>query len=329
MGLVNLIKKEWFLAGMLLAILLAIGLPELGKSAGYLHLEHITGLGVAVVFFLHGLGLSPSAIKSGISNWRLHLFVQLTTFAAYPLLWLLFGPLFVKAMPAALALGFCYLFMLPGTISSSVAMTSIGKGNVPGAIFNASLSSVLGVVLTPLLVQLFMEVQGAELDLLASIRSIAVLLLLPMLLGQMSRPLLLGWSQKHKQVVNKIDKCVILLIVYHAFCDSVANGIWQSFSPLLLASSIALCFLILVVMVALIQWGAKQCQFDFADQVAAVFCGSKKTLAAGVPMANVIFAQDPALGMILLPIMLYHPIQIVYCAVLANRYANQQKAMAL
>ncbi|WP_435235818.1 bile acid:sodium symporter family protein [Psychromonas sp. PT13] len=321
MAFINKLKKEWFLVGMLVAIGLAVISSDLGKSGGVLHLDAVTGIGVALVFFLHGLGLSPKAIKEGISNWRLHIFIQLATFAIYPLIWVIFGSTFLAYMPSALAFGFCYLFVLPSTISSSVAMTSVGKGNVPGAIFNASLSSILGVFITPLLIQLFMGFEGAELDLMASVISISKLLLLPMIVGQLLRPYLLEFAQKHKSVVGKVDKYVILLIVYSAFCDSVANGIWSGFTISMLATSIIICFVCLLVMVHSLQWFARRFGFQQPDEVAAVFCGTKKTLAAGVPMAKVIFGADPRLGMLLLPIMLYHPIQIFYCAVLANRYA--------
>jgi sodium/bile acid cotransporter 7 len=323
MSLVEKMKKEWFLVGMVVAIALATITAPLGQSGGWIHLDQLTGIGVAIVFFLHGLGLSPQKIKQGVSNWKLHVYIQCATFVVYPLLWLLLGDGLLAYLPSALAFGFCYLFVLPSTISSSVAMTSVGKGNVPGAIFNASLSSILGVVITPLLIQLFMGFEGVKLDLLASVWSIAKLLLLPMIAGQWLRPWLIAWVEKHKSVVNKIDKYVILLIVYNAFCDSVANGIWHDFSMGMLASSIALCCVILLVMVHLIQWGARKTGFALSDEVAAVFCGTKKTLAAGVPMAKVIFGADPNLGMLLLPIMLYHPIQIFYCAILANRYAGQ------
>ena len=323
MNIINKLKKEWFLVGMVIAIALATVSADIGKSGGVIHLDKLTGIGVAIVFFLHGLGLSPAAIKAGISNWRMHIYIQVATFVAYPLLWVIFGDLFLAYMPAALAFGFCYLFVLPSTISSSVAMTSVGKGNVPGAIFNASLSSILGIFITPLLIQLFMGFEGVELDLMASIISISKLLLLPMILGQLARPLLLKFAEKHKSVVNKVDKYVILLIVYNAFCNSIVNGIWSSFSIEMLLTSFVLCVVILLIMVHLIQWGARRSQFSLADEVAAVFCGTKKTLAAGIPMATVIFGSDPKLGMILLPIMLYHPIQIFYCAILASRYAAQ------
>ncbi|MBY8272618.1 bile acid:sodium symporter [Vibrio fluvialis] len=327
MNVLAKLKKEWFLVGMVVAIALATVTSEFGRSGGVIHLDQLTGIGIAIVFFLHGLGLSPQAIKAGLTNWRLHVYIQMATFVVYPILWVIFGEAFLAYMPPALAFGFCYLLVLPSTISSSVAMTSVGKGNVPGAIFNASLSSILGVFITPLLIQLFMGFEGVQLDLLDSVISISKLLLLPMIAGQIMRPYLVAWVDRHKAVVNKVDKYVILLIVYNAFCDSVVNGIWSEFSVGLLATSIIVCTVILLVMVHLIQWGARRTKFTLPDEVAAVFCGTKKTLAAGIPMAKVIFGADPSLGMILLPIMLYHPIQIFYCAVLANRYARQSESL--
>ncbi|EPF2504841.1 bile acid:sodium symporter family protein [Vibrio fluvialis] len=327
MNVLAKLKKEWFLVGMVVAIALATVTSEFGRSGGVIHLDQLTGIGIAIVFFLHGLGLSPQAIKAGLTNWRLHVYIQMATFVVYPILWVIFGEAFLAYMPSALAFGFCYLLVLPSTISSSVAMTSVGKGNVPGAIFNASLSSILGVFITPLLIQLFMGFEGVQLDLLDSVISISKLLLLPMIAGQIMRPYLVAWVDRHKAVVNKVDKYVILLIVYNAFCDSVVNGIWSEFSVGLLATSIIICTVILLVMVHLIQWGARHTKFTLPDEVAAVFCGTKKTLAAGIPMAKVIFGADPSLGMILLPIMLYHPIQIFYCAVLANRYARQSESL--
>ncbi|MCE0495478.1 bile acid:sodium symporter family protein [Vibrio salinus] len=324
MNITTKIKKEWFLLGLIAAILLATVSEQLGKTDGLIHLDKLTGIGIALVFFLHGLGLSPEAIKSGVSNWRLHIYVQCATFVVYPLLWVIFGDGFLAIMPTALAFGFCYLFVLPSTISSSVTMTSVGKGNVPGAIFNASLSSILGVFITPFLIQIFMGFEGVELNLMSSVVSISKLLLLPMVAGQILRPLLMGFTQRHKSIVNKIDKYVIIMIVYNAFCDSVANHIWSDFSIGLLLLCIGICCVVLLTMVHSIQWGARKVGFERENEVAAVFCGTKKTLAAGVPMAKVIFGTDPNLGMILLPIMLYHPIQIFYCAILANRYASER-----
>ncbi|WP_086982164.1 bile acid:sodium symporter family protein [Vibrio aphrogenes] len=322
-NVVRLIKKEWFLLAMVGAILLSLVIPNVGKSAGVLHLDKVTTLGIALIFFLHGVGLSPTALRDGVANWRLHLFIQAATFIVYPLLWVCFGQAFLVFMPSALAFGFCFLFVLPSTISSSVAMTAIGHGNIPGAIFNASLSSLLGIFLTPLFIQFFMGLEGAQFDVMSSVTSIAQMLLLPMVVGQCVRPFILTFFEKHKSSVNKLDKYVILLIVFNAFSDSVNEGIWHSFSLDYVLLSVAICAVVLLVIVNGMKWSAQRLGFKRADEVAAVFCGSKKTLAAGVPMAKVIFGADPRLGMLLLPIMIYHPLQIFYCALLANRYQKQ------
>ncbi|MFM2481557.1 bile acid:sodium symporter family protein [Celerinatantimonas sp. YJH-8] len=322
MRILNLIKKEWFLVGMLLAIILAVFTPTVGQSHGVLHLDEVTQIGIGVIFFLYGVGLSPSAIKSGLSSWRLHIYTQAATFVIYPLIWVILSSWFSRIMPQALAYGFCYLLVLPSTISSSVTMTGIAKGNIPGAIFNASLSSVLGIFLTPLFVQIFMGVHGGSMDISATIIHIAEILLLPMIVGQIARPLLSKWVQRHKKVTGKIDKCVIILIVYNAFCDSVIKGIWHNFNLSTLILAIVLCAVILLFMISLLLMLAKVCHFNHGDKMAGLFCGTKKTLAAGVPMAKVIFGTNPMLGMLLLPIMIYHPMQIFICAILANRYAK-------
>jgi sodium/bile acid cotransporter 7 len=313
---------------MLAAIVLATLIPSVGKSGGLLQLDSVTGIGIAIIFFLHGIGLSPKAIKEGLSNWQLHLFIQITTFVVYPLFWVIFGDALHAIMPTALAFGFCYLFVLPSTISSSVAMTSIARGNIPGAIFNASLSNIIGVVITPFLIQLFMGLSGVELDLGATVIAIAKLLLLPMILGQLLRPLLLDTINRYKNITNKVDKIVILLIVFNAFSDSVAEKIWAGFSIVSLMITFAIAVLVLLIVAQGTVFVARKLHFSKEDEIAALFCGTKKTLAAGIPMAKVIFGADPQLGMILLPIMFYHPIQIFYCAILANRYADRDAQTA-
>ncbi|GAA0831338.1 bile acid:sodium symporter [Marinomonas arenicola] len=317
----SLLKKEWFLVGMLAAIGLSVIWPNAGASHGLLRLDQVTQWGIALVFFLHGVNLSPREVRKGLGSWRLHVFIQLATFAVYPLIWILLGQWFEQFLPQALAFGFCFLLILPSTISSSVAMTAIAGGNVPGAIFNASLSSVLGIFLTPLFVQLFMGMSGGHVDLGDTVGHIAALLLLPMVIGQVIRPFIGEWLRQYKSVTSKLDKLVILLIVYNAFCDSVVRGVWHDFDVMTLFTVIVLCTVILLLMIVLLMSLSKGLGFSPEDQAAALFCGTKKTLAAGVPMAKVIFGASPMLGMLLLPIMIYHPLQIFICAVLANKLA--------
>lgn len=310
---------------MLAAVIFGALFPELGRRNGILHLETLTQWGIALIFFLHGASLSPQAIKSGFGHIRLHLITQAGTWVLYPVLWLIFGPLFLNYLPQPLAFGFCYLLVLPSTISSSVALTAVAKGNVAGAIFNASLSSLLGVFLTPLFIQYFLSVSGVQIEILPTVIAIVELLVIPMLIGQLLRTRLLELLNRHKNITSKIDKYVILLIVFNAFADSVANGIWYNFSISTLGVSFLICCFTLFFITHFLTYASRFCHFSPPDEVAIVFCGTKKTLAAGVPMAQVIFDGNPHLGMILVPIMLYHPAQIFYCTLLANRYAGRIK----
>jgi solute carrier family 10 (sodium/bile acid cotransporter), member 7 len=317
------VKNEWFLVAMIGAVLLASLFPVLGKSGGILHGDQLANVGIAIVFFLHGLGISLKNLKDGMLRWRVHVFVQLCTFAVFPLIWVCAYALVGQYLPKGLALGFCYLCALPSTISSSVAMTGLARGNVPAAIFNATLSSILGIVLTPLLVASFAQANGQWISFEGAVLSIARLLLLPLVLGQLLRPLLHRWHTKFKRYTNLLDRWVILILVYTAFCDSVASGLWRDNGFGMLGTAFIGAALILALVLVLSTWLVRRMEFPVEDEIAAVFCGSKKTMASGVPMAKLLFGAHPSLGLILLPIMLYHQLQLFVCSILANRYAKR------
>jgi len=317
------LAKEWFLVGMIGAVVLASLFPELGRSGGVLHGDKFTDIGIAIVFFLHGLGISLQNLKDGLSCWKVHVFVQLSTFAVFPLIWAMAYALVGNWLPSGLALGFCYLCALPSTVSSSVAMTGLARGNVPAAIFNATLSGLLGIVLTPLLVAAFAGGEGHSLPLLDTVLGIARQLLLPLVLGQLLRPLLHQWHLRNKRYTNLVDRWVILMLVYTAFSDSVASGLWRNNGVGTLALTLVGAALILALVLTLSTWLARRLGFTVEDEIAAVFCGSKKTMASGVPMAKLLFGANPSLGLILLPIMLYHQLQLFVCSMQANRYARR------
>jgi sodium/bile acid cotransporter 7 len=220
------------------------------------------------------------------------------------------------------------LCALPSTISSSVAMTALGRGNVPVAIFNATLSSLLGIVLTPLLIHLMAGTEAGGLPLLDTMLNIAQLLLLPIVVGQLLRPLIGHWFARIKHYTNHLDRVVILLLVYVAFCNSVQSGLWQQHGIGLIATTLLGAALVLAIVLTLSRALARALHFRREDEVAIVFCGSKKTLASGVPMAALIFGAHPGLGMIVLPIMLYHQLQLFVCSLLAHRYARNVPAPA-
>jgi sodium/bile acid cotransporter 7 len=322
-ALLRRLLRDWFLAGMISAVALASLFPGIGRSGGPLHGDALGDAGVFLVFLFHGLGLSAASLRSGMSRWRLHAVVQVFTFGVFPLLGVALSALLGGWLPPYLLLGFLYLCALPSTISSSVALTGVARGNVPGAIFNATLSSLLGIFLTPFLVGLASRTTGYALPLGEAMKNLAILLLLPFALGQALRPVLGRWFTRWKQHISAFDKGVILLLVHVAFCDSVAAGLWTDYGAGTLALAVAGAALVLAIVLVLSTAAARALRLDKEDEIAAVFCGSKKTLASGVPMAKLLFGAHPGIGLIVLPIMFYHQLQLFVCAVLAQRYARR------
>ena len=308
------------------AVALAWLLPGPGAKGGSLHPELIAKLGVSLIFFLHGLALSFAALSAGTRNWRLHLLVQLCTFGLFPLL----GAAIVwssgSALNPDLRTGLFFLCALPSTVSSSVALTATARGNVPGAVFNATLSSLLGVVVTPLWLAVVLGAAGHSLPIGNVVLELLLCLVLPLLVGQALRPLFGAFAARHKARIGVLDRVTILLLVYTSFCDSVKAGVWSSGAAPLLISALISAALLGAAM-AFITAVSRGLGFSLPDRIAALFCGSKKTLASGVPMARLIFGAHPGLGMILLPIMIYHPLQLVVGGWLAGRFASANTAL--
>ncbi|BCR04609.1 transporter [Desulfuromonas versatilis] len=318
------LKVDWFLLGMVLAVFLAWLFPDPGAKGGSLHPEIVTKVGVALIFFLHGLALPFESLKAGTLRWPLHLVVQGTTYLFFPLLGLGLLWLVGDRLPGDLQLGFFYLCALPSTVSSSVALTAAARGNVPVAVFNATLSSLLGVFLTPLWIGMMLKSGGQALPLGKVILDLIIWLILPLVVGQLCRPWLGGWAKQRKKFIHKVDRGTILLLVYTSFCDSMKWGVWSKHGTGALLATLAGT---LVIFWVVFFFSSKVCDalgLPRADRTAAVFCGSKKTLASGVPMAQLIFGAHPGLSLILLPIMIYHPLQLVICGWLAGRWAERE-----
>lgn len=278
-----------------------------------------TDIAIAFMFFLYGARLATSSVISGLTHWRLHLLVLASTFGMFPLIGLGLGVLPAAILPPPLAMGMLYLCLLPSTIQSSLAFTSIAGGNVAAAMCAATLSSLVGTVLTPLMVATLAQAHGAVAT-GAAIREICELLLAPFLLGQVLRPWIGGFVARYKAILSATDRGSILLVVYGAFGHAVAAGLWHVLPPSGLLAMLALEALILAFALVATGFVARRLGFDRADTIAIVFCGSKKSLASGVPMAGVLF-PGPDLGMILLPVMLFHQMQLMVCAVLAKRWS--------
>lgn len=311
---------DWFLLGLVAAVVLAWVAPGPGARGGWLHPEILNKAGVALIFFLHGAGLSFAALRSGTLRWPLHLVVQASTFLLFPLLGLVVLRL---GLPAELGLGAFFLCALPSTVSSSVALTAVARGNVPAAVFNATLSNLVGVFATPLWLGLVVGAVGHAFPVGKVILDLVIWLVLPVVVGQLCRPFLGGLLRRHKSRTQVIDRGTILLLVYTSFCDSVKGHVWsqQGLGPIALTLAISAALLLVVLVVT--SAASRALGFPVEDRITAVFCGSKKTLASGVPMAQLIFHGHPGLSLILLPLLIYHPLQLVVCGWLAGRWASR------
>ncbi len=316
-------RFDWFMRGMLAAVLLAFLWPEPGARGGVLQPQWINRIGIALVFFLNGLGLSMAAMRAGVLNWRAHLLIQASTFVLFPLLGVLLLRLTHGLVSEDLQLGFFYLCALPSTVSSSVALTMAARGNVPVAVFNATLSSLIGVLITPAWMAWMLERAGIDFPVGPVVRDLLVWVVLPLVAGQIVRPRLGAWAARHRNRLQIVDRLTILMLVYTSFADSVQQGVWSRYGVLAVVETLAGTLLLFLLVLSGIGLLARAFGMDRGDRVAVVFCGSKKTLAAGVPMAHLIFGANPAIGLILMPLMLYHPLQLAIGGVLAQRWAQR------
>ncbi|MDQ0455584.1 bile acid:sodium symporter family protein [Rhizobium paknamense] len=304
-------------------VALASVLPVSGQPAHYF--AFATKLAIAALFFLHGARLSRDVVLAGLLHWRLHLVILATTFAIFPLLGLGLGFLFHDLLPGPLYLGILYICVLPSTVQSSIAFTSMAGGNVPAAICAASASNIFGMILTPLLCGLLLSAGGHGGVSLDAVSQIFVQLLLPFLAGQLLQPWIGNWVRARKKLLAPIDRGSILMVVYSAFSEAVIEGIWLNFDLGDIAMVLAINIVLLTLVLVITTFGSRALGFSREDEIAITFCGSKKSLASGVPMASAIFAGQ-SIGAIVLPIMLFHQIQLMACAVIAQRYAAKRQA---
>jgi sodium/bile acid cotransporter 7 len=313
---------EPFILALVGTMLLATLLPPRGAGASLFGAA--ADIGIVLLFFLHGARLSREAILAGARNWRLHLAVFAATYILFPLLGLGFAKL--PLLDPALAAGLLFLCLLPSTIQSSIAFTSIARGNVAAAVCSASFSNLAGIALTPLLVALLMDHGGGQAALApGQIRTILLQLLLPFLAGHLLRPLIGNVVARHKRLVTLVDRGSILLVVYTAFGAAVVDGLWQRVSPLELAILLLICTLILAIVLAATWGAARVMRLSREDAIVLLFCGSKKSLASGVPMAGVLFPAAQV-GLVILPLMIFHQIQLVACAIIARRLGERAEA---
>jgi sodium/bile acid cotransporter 7 len=303
-------------------VLLASLLPARGAFVPIM--DGVADAGIALLFFLHGAKLSREAIRDGARNWKVHIAALATTFVMFPLLGLA-----VTALPLGLgplSAGLLFLTLLPSTVQSSIAFTAVARGNVAAAVCSASFSNFLGIFLTPLLVTLLMPRTTGHVGGISwtAAESIVLQLLLPFFAGHFLRPLIGGFVGRHKQLLSYVDRGSILLVVYTSFGAAVTEGLWHRISPQALILVILLCCVLLALVLPATSAMGRLMGLAREDVIVLQFCGSKKSLASGVPMAGVLFPAAQV-GLVILPLMVFHQIQLIVCAILARRYAVEDK----
>ncbi|MFM9853254.1 MAG: bile acid:sodium symporter family protein [Sphingomonadaceae bacterium] len=322
--------KKWlfwdpFIAFLMATVVLATLVPVRGTAAAMV--AGVANVGIALLFFLHGARLSREAIIDGAGNWRLHALVLASTYILFPALGLASAFALKGWIEPALLPGILFLTLLPSTVQSSIAFTSIARGNVAAAVCSASLSNLFGIVVTPLLVTLLLHIDGSNAgSSWPAIRTIGLQLLVPFALGHALRPLIGGFVARHKAILQPVDRGSILLVVYSAFSAAVIGGIWSQVGAADLLILLVTSAVILTVMLGATRILAQRLPLPRADATVLLFCGSKKSLVSGVPMAATLFAPSQV-GLIVLPLMIFHQLQLLVCAVLAARLQRQGDAL--
>lgn len=311
---------DQFLLWLTATVALAAVLPARGDAAVYV--DHTVTAAVALLFLLYGARLSPTAVKEGLLHWRLQSMVFSSTYLLFPLVGVAASLALRPYLPADLATGLLFMCLLPSTVRSSIAFTAIARGNVPAALCSASVSNLLGVVLTPILVALLLSSAGSGFSIVA-FEEIAAQIVAPFVVGQLIRPWVGAWLLSHSRLTSAVDRGSVLLIVYAAFSACMVEGIWGQLSVGTLAGVLAIDLAVLAVVIVSTMLASRWMGFSTEDEIAIVFCGSKKSMASGIPMAAILFPGH-ALGLIVLPIMLFHQAQLFVCAILARRYARRR-----
>jgi sodium/bile acid cotransporter 7 len=317
MGVFSRFRPDDFTIAMLATVLLSLLVPCRGPSAGFF--TNLSAMAIALLFFFQGARLSRAAVVAGALHWRLHLVVFAATFLLFPVIGLALRPLAGTVLPPPLYLGLLFLCTLPSTVQASVAFTSIAGGNVAAALCSASASSVFGMVMTPLLASFALKTSGGFS--LNALRPIGMEMLLPFVAGQLLQPWIGSWVRERRRVLGGVDRGSVLLVVYTVFSGARLSGIWHELPLRPLAVLLAVLAGLLVLMLVITALAARGLGFSREDEIAIMFCGSKKSLVTGIPMANVLFACQP-LGLIILPLMVFHQIQLMTCAALARHYAK-------
>ena len=318
------IKIDKFVLSIIGVIIFAYFFPQWGVSESKIPIDTISAIGISLIFFFYGLKLSPAKLKAGLKNWKLHVLVQSATFLIFPMLVLALRPLIQNEAQETIWLAFFFLAALPSTVSSSVVMVSMAKGNIPAAIFNASISGIIGVALTPLWMGLFVNDAQTDFDFTAIYIKLIVQIILPVVLGLGLQRYFGAFVQKHSAKLTLFDKSIILLIIYKSFAESFTGNIFSSvsvFDLLLLFVAVLVLFFIVFVLIGFL---SIKMNFIKEDQITAQFCGTKKSLVHGTVFSEIIFGNMASIGIVLLPLMLFHASQILIITIIATRLSKRE-----
>ena len=311
------LQQQWLILALGGALVLAILFPEWGASGGYLRSEVTTKLGIVLVFFLQGWALPTEVLAKGVLRWRTHLMIQIFIFVLYPLLFILGDLVWSQWIGQPLRIGFFFLAVLPTTITSAIIYTYLSDGNTGVALFNTTVANFAAVLITPLWLMVLLQSDVGQMgDLTAVFIKLSKLILMPFLVGQVAHYFFKEAANRNKNLFGYINQGVIVFIVFAAFANSVEAGIWESQGWGMLWVTVLLCLVLFFVVNALAFLFVQLDLFTLEEKPAVFFCGTQKTLATGASFANSMFGADPSLGIILLPVIVFHPIQLVLGALL-------------
>ncbi|WP_100609990.1 bile acid:sodium symporter family protein [Confluentibacter lentus] len=316
-------KIDKFVIAIIIVIGIAYLFPQWGVVGSPVPINTISNIGISLIFFFYGLKLSPEKLKAGLKNWKLHVLVQASTFLIFPLLVLFFRPFLQTEEQTTMWLGFFFLAVLPSTVSSSVVMVSMAKGNIPAAIFNASISGIIGIAITPLWMGLFVNQAQTDFDFTEIYTKLMLQIILPVVLGILLQRFLGAFALKHSAKLTLFDKSIILLIIYKSFAESFEENIFSSVSILDLLLLFIGVIVLFIIAFFLTGFMGKKLDFNKEDQITAQFCGTKKSLVHGTVFSKILFGNMASIGIILLPLMLFHAIQILIISVIASRLARR------
>lgn len=319
------IKFDKLVLAIAIVVTIAYFFPQYGTGASAPVINKIIAIGIALIFFFYGLKLSPSKLKSGLSNWKLHVLIQCSTFILFPVLVLLLRPLIQNSEQEIIWLAFFFLAALPSTVSTSVVMVSLAKGNLPAAIFNSSISGIIGILITPLWIGLFVEDTQVTFDYSEIYISLVLQVLFPVFLGAFLQRFFGEFIMRHSKKLTLFDKSIILLIIYKSFAESFSENLFSSISILDIAAILAGVLLLFGFILLLVNFISKKLGFSIEDRITAQFCGTKKSLVHGTVFSKILFENMAAMGIILLPLMLFHISQIIIISIIASKYKERDE----